>query len=81
MSHGATPSVAKLAWESTIFPLLSAGFAISPTLSVVVGTATRGLIREAVVGIGAGAASSQADEFSRSRDTLFLFLDKPSVTF
>lgn len=77
MSHGATSSVAKLAFESTTLPLLTVGYSMSAGFLEGV-VACLGLMRDAVEGTGAGASSATepSDSVSDPEDSRRLFLNK-----
>ncbi len=71
MSHGATSSVAKLAFESTTFPLLTMGCKISLEVFTALSGA-RGLMRDDVGAVGCGVSGSGKSDWG---DTLRLFLE------
>lgn len=71
MSHGATFSVAKLAFESTTFPLLMVGCRISLGFFTAVSGA-RGLMRDDVGAVGCGDSGSGKSDCG---DNLRLFLE------
>ena len=73
MSHGATSRVAKLALESTTFPLLTSGCAMSAGFAGVV-LSFLALMRDVVDGTGGSGSSIDASD---SWDNLRLFLEVP----
>lgn len=85
MSHGTTPRVAKLAFESTTLPLLRVGLAMSAGFVAAVDATSRRLIREVGVSTGGGAAAAAAAssdvESSGNGDIRLRFLEEPFVTF
>ena len=73
MSHGATSRVAKLALESTTFPLLTSGCSISAGFAGVASTFLV-LMRDVVDGTGGSGSTIDASD---SWDNLRLFLEVP----
>ena len=73
MSHGATSRVAKLALESTTFPLLTSGCSISAGFAGVASTCLV-LMRDVVDGTGGNGSTIDASD---SWDNLRLFLEEP----
>ena len=76
MSHGATSRVAKLALESTTFPLLTSECSISPGFAGAV-LSFLALMRDVVNGTGDSGSTIDAWD---SWDNLRLFLEEPCPT-